>query len=408
MPRTLVIVEVVSALIWLVITLNMFALIKRARKYLGYDKDSAETFDRLIQSTHVEDLRWLVVLTTILAIFGITVVVITSQTMGPHSQIPSNETLFEALMPLHVSAILAGLGGIIAWCYQTGSARLGIVDLFACEITTLCRICTLIQLTDTCVAAFELDSSDDQRPDHDKIILRRETFTHFESTEDYTPVFSANAKDLQALRVKVVTNITAFYTYWKSTRDAFRKMASTPVTVADLASDPKERDLWHGAMLSTIYMQFLCFESARKAVRDLIEFEPNRAENMITILLSELPAYRFMLKVFPVNDFRRKRLELRKIWYPHVAAKVYYQTVDAHANCNNEDALEKQFHHLAKVDLDELRKDWEKAFQLLDELRSRYEGALGGNFPGRDAIVRVGKKTAAEVSPHPDLSAVLP
>ena len=55
----------------------------------------------------------------------------------------------------------------------------------------------------------------------------REQFGHFESSETYTPFFDANAKELHSLSVKVLTNITAFYTYWKATRDAFRKLAKT-------------------------------------------------------------------------------------------------------------------------------------------------------------------------------------
>jgi hypothetical protein len=36
-----------------------------------------------------------------------------------------------------VGAIVSVGGGVLAWTYQTGSARLGVVDLFACEIATL-------------------------------------------------------------------------------------------------------------------------------------------------------------------------------------------------------------------------------------------------------------------------------
>ena len=61
-----------------------------------------------------------------------------------------------------------------------------------------------------------------------------------------------------------------------------------------------------------MYMQFLAFESARKAVRDLIEFEPNNAENKITIFISELPLYGFLLKHFQKGDLRHARLKLRQ------------------------------------------------------------------------------------------------
>ena len=65
----------------------------------------------------------------------------------------------------------------------------------------------------------------DIRYDKDKIIKIREQFGLFKSSETYTPFFDANAKELHSLSVKVLANITAFYTYWKATRDAFRKLA---------------------------------------------------------------------------------------------------------------------------------------------------------------------------------------
>ena len=57
-------------------------------------------------------------------------------------------------------------------------------------------------------------------------------------------------------------------------------------------------------------MQFLALESARKAIKDLVEFEPTQAEDMITVLLSELLAYGFLREQFR-GDLRQRRLEAR-------------------------------------------------------------------------------------------------
>jgi hypothetical protein len=299
----------------------------------------------------------------LIAMFAIIIIV---PVMG---KLSNGSKVYDALVPFQISAVLAGVGGIFAWCYKTGSGRLGIVDLVACEITTLCRICTINGLANACIAAFELDAGQ-----HDEI---GERFTHFESSEAYTPVFDANAKELQSLNVKVLINITAFYTYWKSTQDAFRRLAKTPATTA---APPSEGDAWHRAMRHVIYMQFLTFESARKAVRDLIEFEPTRAENAITILLSELPAYRFLLDNFPEGDVRNTRLKLRRDRYQIVVPRVYYHTEEMHVKYKDVVAARKQFP--ARKDLEELRRDWEKAHGLLKELKSRYEAAIG-QFPSR-------------------------
>ena len=57
-------------------------------------------------------------------------------------------------------------------------------------------------------------------------------------------------------------------------------------------------------------MQFLGLESAREAIKNLVEFEPTQAEDMITVLLSELLAYGFLRKQFR-GDIRERRLQAR-------------------------------------------------------------------------------------------------
>jgi hypothetical protein len=342
--------------------------LKCIRAYFGHDRFSSKTIDRLAYSMHVDDLRFIVNVTTIGTLIIIVIIGIITYT----TYSSDHRKFYEILVPFQISAVVLGLGGIIAWCYQTGSARLGIVDLFSCEITTLCRICTISGLADTCISAvFELAP-----------FKMREEFSHFESSEDYTPVFDANAKELQSLNVKVVINITAFYTYWKATRDAFRKLANTQ---ARIGADPTSTDNegWHHAMRNVLYMQFLACESARKAVRDLIEFQPNRAENTITILISELPLYGYLSRYFPEGDLRSERLELRRPRYQVIVPEVYYETVDNYAKCK---AGTDELRRLARDDLDELRRDWDKAFKMLDELKSRYVKAIG-EFPNRDTIL---------------------
>jgi hypothetical protein len=40
--------------------------------------------------------------------------------------------------------VLGVVGAVIAWAYQSGTARLGVIDLFACEISTLCPVATVV------------------------------------------------------------------------------------------------------------------------------------------------------------------------------------------------------------------------------------------------------------------------
>ena len=177
-------------------------------------------------------------------------------------------------------------GGVLAWTYQTGSARLGVVDLFACEIATLCRVAAVSELVQRYVGLFEHGPHNGQSH-----AIDGETpadTSRFTSEESYFPVFDSSVKDLQALEADVVKHVTAFYTYMKVMRDTLRRLAS----IKPSAPGGTRADDWHQAICSVIYMQFLGLESARKAIEDLVEFEPKQAEDMITILLSELDRLR--------------------------------------------------------------------------------------------------------------------
>jgi len=55
---------------------------------------------------------------------------------------------------------------------------------------------------------------------------------------------------------------------------------------------------WREAARNVIYMIFLGLESARNAVTNLVEFEPDKAERRIVILISELDASRFLRSQF--------------------------------------------------------------------------------------------------------------
>jgi hypothetical protein len=101
----------------------MFFLIKRFRVRLGHDKYSAETFDRLIYSMHVQDLHWIVNVTAYAAALAIFVIgLVAAVEFFPVAK--WSEALVPATTLLTgLGAVLAILGGIITWCYQTGSSR---------------------------------------------------------------------------------------------------------------------------------------------------------------------------------------------------------------------------------------------------------------------------------------------
>src|SRR5262249_39371539 len=103
------------------------------------------------------------------------------------------------------------------------------------------------------------------------------------------------------------------------------------------------------------------------------------AENTMTILLSELPAYRFLLDHFPPEDVRHARLELRRARYRAAVAEVYYRTKEEHKKYSNLERAQVRFP--GRIDPPASSRDWNKAYRMLDELKKRYEIAGLGKLP---------------------------
>ena len=113
----------------------------------------------------------------------------------------------------------------------------------------------------------------------------------FRFLEEYFQVFATTTKDLQQLEEKVVVQVTAFYTYMKTMRDYLRRLSDIR---PDDPNYPTERRM---TLVNVVYMLFLSYESARRAIRELVEYEPER-ERLMTIFLTELQAYKFLLERF--------------------------------------------------------------------------------------------------------------
>jgi hypothetical protein len=66
-----------------------------------------------------------------------------------------------------------------------------------------------------------------------------------------------------------------------------------------------------------IYMLFLAYESGRKAIHELIEYEPIATEQRMVMLITELKCYSFLLEYFKEkNDqLRHSRLKVRELYY---------------------------------------------------------------------------------------------
>jgi hypothetical protein len=320
---------------------EMWLPFRKTWQDLTRDK-AASTFIRLNRSQHVVDLRLIFYATVIVVVAGIALAVCAREWMS-QSGLGSSPALIAAIF---------GTGcGIIAWTYQRGSARLGIVDLFACEIATICRVTTIVGVAGSYADAYK--NAPPKAP------------VPFNSEEHYTPVFDNNSKDLEVLEARVVEPVTEFYTYLKAMRDYLRLLST-------IEHPDTEVEQWQTGLRGVVYMLFLMLESGRKAIDRLIEFQPERAQNIITILLSELVVYELLLKIFPadggekpVNDAQAKRLRLRTRgtdgYFEFIPA--LYRQVREHQN----------------------EEDWAKAAAMTAELERLYVKAFGKPIDGGSA-----------------------
>jgi hypothetical protein len=289
----------------------------------------SSTFERLSRSRHVADLRLIFSIAVIIMIVASVLALLFCfeyQVMSSWKDIQTSNSRW--IWPRLVFAAIADSGpfigavgavgcGVLAWTYQAGSARLGVVDLFACEIATLCRVAAVVDMVPRYTALFH-DGPVATEQSHDIDGDMPTDGSRFTSQESYFPVFDSSVKDLQLLEADVVDNVTAFYTYMKVMRDSLRKLAEIRPPTGVIRSG----DSWHRAICNIVYMQFLGLESARKAIRDLVEFEPTRAEDSFTILLSELVAYGFLREQFK-GDLRQRRLEARDESYRRDIPELY-------------------------------------------------------------------------------------
>jgi hypothetical protein len=268
----------------------------------------SSTFRRLLTSQHVWDLQAIFVVTLFTAL-GLLIWYI----FAPSGRLDEK----------FVGAVLLISGTILSWTYQNGSKRLGVVDLFACEIVTLCRVGTIAQLATRLINAHQKLSEGMTTPGQlAESPWQQVDFGRFSSQEDYFTVFEHNTKDLQVLEADVVINVTAFYTYMKSLRDQLRRLG-------DLGSGDEVKIQKAAVLVTSIYMTFLAYESARQAIGELVEFEPTRAEASVTGLITELQVYRFLRDFFPKDDIRSRRLVLREPKYGLLVPQLYKEVMNA-------------------------------------------------------------------------------
>jgi hypothetical protein len=337
-------------------------------------EDAASTLFRFFRSDHVGDLKLVAKLAIILLSLHVLLVLTYALTFpiahfianpaAHHSTADIIEHAFDVLFTrvfpslfTYVGPAITIYGAIVAWSYLSASKRLGVVDLFACEISTLCRVGTIFDIGKTYVDMYHKGNATE------KHAAAKHTASpqSFVSQEEYFPIFDHNSSDLESLEALVVESITEYYTYMKATRDLLRKLASIDVSHISKSGDSTpdgivKVDPWHKTVADIIYVLFLGYESARKAITDLTEFQPTRTEHIVIILLTELVCYSFLCEYLKHDKVRFARLQLRQSDYESIVRTLIGKI--------NAGYMGKQ------------KKYWAPAQGTIPELTARYRAAI--------------------------------
>jgi hypothetical protein len=172
------------------------------------------TFIRLLSSDHLNDLQWIGLGT--IALWTISVALLLVQAgikVNPAPDLTKHMSFVDYIVTQHAvfGGITAVLGLVLSWIYQTGSKRLGVVDLFACEISAICRISLAVDFARNCVTEAEEELGSPVKQSADVVakpplasvsaVSTASRPYKFTSQEHYTPVYDGNLADLQPLVV---------------------------------------------------------------------------------------------------------------------------------------------------------------------------------------------------------------
>lgn len=334
---------------------------------LDYWRKDSSTFKRLRRSEHVADLLLIAYVAIVLLATAIILFVawiffpITPQESASCQGSGCFWRDFRGIGDIKFSFPIMGVAsGVVAWVYRTAAVRLGVVDLFASEIMTLCRVGTAMDVGIINVKRWEMGHA--ARPEQAWMAADTHHLS-FNSEEQYFPIFSQNSKDLEVLEAEVVSKVTSFYTYMKVLRDLYRQANAT---------HSGSKDELEKILFNTVYMLFLGYEAARYSIKHLVEYDPTNVENTIIILLTEIVVFKCVLSYFENidtdHDFRYERLKMRLPGY-----NVQICALKKHID-------EYYFEYFQKKRNEQRDNDWKQAGLLWSELAQRF-GDAGISVP---------------------------
>ena len=188
---------------------------------------------------------------------------------------------------------------------DTAAKRLAIIGLFTSEMLSVLRIFAAANIMGHFVRLYDRigDVQLAAAPD-DKNSALPSGFADTARSENYFSTFDNNSADLGLLKPSVVNDITAFYTFFRASRDA---TGALKLWKEDYYTPAMKRD----DIVAIIYLCFLMSVHGRRALGHIVIPE-NRAivDDIFAGVL--LQCFAFLDFALAAEDFRKQRLNDRR------------------------------------------------------------------------------------------------
>jgi hypothetical protein len=217
------------------------------------------------------------------------------------------------------AAFFGGLTTIAAKLIENSQKRLATVDLFTSEILSIGRVFISSNIVGMFVHLFDelskpnlvLEASSNGGLDA-PLQIGPFGFADAARKESYFTIFEKNSTDLGPLSADIISDVTAFYTFLKASRDATGAMS--------LWKEPYYvNSMQRNDVISVLYNCFLMAIHGRLALNGLIE-QDQRAKYASEVFNSiEVKCYCFLITVLQRFDQRYRILYERRDYYLGVA-----------------------------------------------------------------------------------------
>jgi hypothetical protein len=217
------------------------------------------------------------------------------------------------------AAVLGAFLELLRRIYDTAVKRLAIVDLFTSEMFNILRAFAAANIIGGFARLYDIaDTEELAGPGTVTGSPPAAGLAHPAGDENYYDIFQSSSADLSLLDPSVVNDITAFYTFLKTARDAtgaFRQWQDPRYSAAIKKED----------IVTVVYLCFLMTVHGMLALERIVVSRNNwdLIEDISAGVL--LQSFAILDSVVPRDDFRRPRIEQRREHCAQLQQKYGYE-----------------------------------------------------------------------------------